>query len=84
MGRLFKIHIKYFWCLIFLKFVHKVSMFIYIYLVILGLITKFQLKLTIKTVFAVKSRKSEHHYSILHIRISLGTKFQPKLTILIF
>ena len=28
--------------------------------------------------------KSEHHHEILRIRISLGTKFQLKLTILIF
>ena len=32
----------------------------------------------------VKNGKSEHHYWILHIRISLGTKFLLKLTILIF
>ena len=28
--------------------------------------------------------KKEHHHSILHIRISLGTKFQLKLTNLVF
>ena len=37
-----------------------------------------------KNVFSVWNRKSEHHHWILHIRISLGTKFQLKLTILIF
>ena len=31
-----------------------------------------------------QKRKSEHHHSILHIRISLGTKFQFKLIIFIF
>ena len=31
----------------------------------------------------VESRKSEHHHSILHIRIRCGSKFQPKLTNLI-
>ena len=30
------------------------------------------------------NRKSEHDHWILHVRISLGTKFQLKLTILIF
>ena len=37
-----------------------------------------------KKVFLVWSRKSEHHDWILHIQISLDTKFQLKLTILIF
>ena len=32
----------------------------------------------------VKNRKSKHHHSILHIQISLRTKFLLKLTILIF
>ena len=32
----------------------------------------------------VKNRKSEPYYLILHIQISLSTKFQLKLTILIF
>ena len=32
----------------------------------------------------VKNGKSEHHHCILHIGISLGTKFQLKLTNLIF
>ena len=32
----------------------------------------------------VKNGKSEYHYWILHIEISLGTEFQRKLTILIF
>ena len=35
-------------------------------------------------VFPVKNGKSEHHHLILHIRISLGTKFQLKLTVLNF
>ena len=37
-----------------------------------------------KKVFPVKNRKSEHHHGILHIWISLGTKFQLKLIILSF
>ena len=37
----------------------------------------------IKT-FLVWNREREHHYWILHIRISLGTKFQLKLRTLIF
>ena len=37
-----------------------------------------------KKVFLVKNRKSEHHHWILLIQISLGTKFQLKLTISIF
>ena len=37
-----------------------------------------------KTCFWSKTEKNEHHHWILHIRISLGTKFQLKLTILIF
>ena len=37
-----------------------------------------------KKVFPVKNKKSEHHHGILHIWISLGTKFQLKLTILTF
>ena len=28
--------------------------------------------------------KKEHHHRILHIRNRLGTKFQPKLTVLTF
>ena len=52
-----------------------------------------QLKLTIlifwnkfaqKRCFRSKTKKSEHHHWILHIRVSLRTKFQLKLTILIF
>ena len=35
-------------------------------------------------VFPVKNGKIEHHHWILHIPICLGTKFQIKLTILIF
>ena len=34
--------------------------------------------------FPILNRKSEHHHWILHIRISLGTKFLLQLTILIF
>ena len=37
-----------------------------------------------KKVFPVKNRKSEHHHGILHIWISLGTKFQLKLITLSF
>ena len=37
-----------------------------------------------KKVFPVKNRKSKHHHEILHILITLGTKFQPKLIILSF
>ena len=37
-----------------------------------------------KRVFLVSSRKSEYYHWILYIRISLGTKFQLKVTILIF
>ena len=37
-----------------------------------------------KKVFPVKNSKCEHHQWILHIQISLGTRFQLKLTILIF
>ena len=37
-----------------------------------------------KKVFGVKNRKSEHHPGILHIWISLATKFQLKLIILSF
>ena len=37
-----------------------------------------------KKVFPVKNRKSEHHHGILHIWISLDTKFQLKLIILSF
>ena len=37
-----------------------------------------------KKVFPVESRKGRHHHGILHIWISLGTRFQLKLTILSF
>ena len=37
-----------------------------------------------KRVFPVKNRKSEHPHWILHIQIILRTKFQFKLTILVF
>ena len=34
-----------------------------------------------KKVFSVKNGKSEHHHWILHIQVSIGTKFQLKPTI---
>ena len=37
-----------------------------------------------RKIFMVKNRKIEHHHWIPLIQISLGTKFQLKLTILIF
>ena len=37
-----------------------------------------------KGVFPVKNKKFEHQHLILHTRISVGTKFQFKLTNLIF
>ena len=37
-----------------------------------------------KRVFPVKTEKSEHDQWILHIRIYISTKFQLKLTVLIF
>ena len=37
-----------------------------------------------KTVFPFKNRKNEHHHWILHAKISVGTKFQLKVTILMF
>ena len=37
-----------------------------------------------KRLFPAENRKGEQHLSVLHIQISLGTKFQLKLTILIF
>ena len=37
-----------------------------------------------KKVFPVKNWKRDHHHWILHIQISLGARFQVKLTILIF
>ena len=43
----------------------------------------FWTKFAPKKVFPVENRKSEHYHLILHIWISPGTKFQPKLTILI-
>ena len=43
--------------------------------------TKFALK---KKHFKSRTVKEEHHHLILHIQISLGTKFLPKLTILTF
>ena len=41
------------------------------------------IKFAPKKVFPVKNRKIEQHHWILHIQISLGTKFELKLTILI-
>ena len=38
---------------------------------------------SLKKVFPIKNWKSEHHW-IPHIQITLGTKFQLRLTILIF
>ena len=47
--------------------------------------TKFQFRLTIlKRVFPVENRKSEHYHWIMHVRISQGTKFHFKQTILNF
>ena len=37
-----------------------------------------------KRIFLVKNENNEHRHWILYIWISLGTKFQLKLTILIF
>ena len=37
-----------------------------------------------KSIIPIKNRKSEHHYWILHIRFSLGTKFQLQLIISTF
>ena len=37
-----------------------------------------------RKILMVKNRKIEHHHFIPHIQVSLGTKFQLKLTILIF
>ena len=37
-----------------------------------------------RKIFMFKSRNKEHHHWILHIHISVGTKFYLKLTILIF
>ena len=37
-----------------------------------------------KRLFPIENRKSELHYWILHIWISAGTKYQLRLTILIF
>ena len=45
---------------------------------------EFQDQICPRKVFMVKNRKIEHHHWILLIQISLGTKFQLKLTILIF
>ena len=37
-----------------------------------------------KRVILIENRKSKHYHWVLHIRISLGTKFQSKFTVLIF
>ena len=44
----------------------------------------FSTKFGQKRLFPAENRKGEQHLSVLHIQISLGTKFQLKLTILIF
>ena len=44
----------------------------------------FWTKLLQKQVFSVENGRSEYHYWILHFQISRGTKFQLKLSILIF
>ena len=44
--------------------------------------TKFQLKWQFN--FRSRTEKREHHHLILHIQISLGTRYLPKLTILTF
>ena len=36
-----------------------------------------------KRIFLIENRKSEHYHWVLHIRISLGTNFQSKFTVLI-
>ena len=41
-------------------------------------------QICLKRVILIENRKIEQHYWILHIRISLGTKFLNKLRILIF
>ena len=41
-------------------------------------------KICPESVFPVKNRKSEHHHWITQIQISLGTKFQFKLTMFFF
>ena len=44
----------------------------------------FGLNLPIKAISTQKRKKSEHHHWILHVQISVGTKFQLKVTILMF
>ena len=44
----------------------------------------FKDKICPKRIVPMKNRKIEQHHKILHIQISLGTKFQLKLIILIF
>ena len=44
----------------------------------------FWTKFAKKKHFQSRAEKREHHNLILHIQISLGTKFLPKLTILMF
>ena len=43
-----------------------------------------RIKFVSKKIFSVQNRKREQHHLILLIRISLGTKFELKLKILIF
>ena len=47
-------------------------------------ISKFWIKLTQKSYFRSKKVKNENHYPILHIAVSLCSKFQFQQTILIF
>ena len=37
-----------------------------------------------KRILPIENRKTEHHHRVFHIRISLNTKFQLKLTLLTF
>ena len=46
--------------------------------------SKCQIDFWTKIAKKVQNRKSEHRYEILHIQISLGTKFRLKVTLLNF
>ena len=46
--------------------------------------SKFQIELLDKTCKIRSTQKSEYYHRILHIRISLGTKFQLKIAIFNF
>ena len=46
--------------------------------------SKWQIDFWTKIAKKVQNRKSEHRYEILHIQISLGTKFRLKVTLLNF